>query len=224
MLYQGDPGILGAIGGAIGGFLTGGPAGAIGGAVRGWRGEQRPRKARPRGGRLFAKGQEPLFYRPRGAKLQRQQQRVLDLRVNPPIFGEPGAGIDVTVGGVTVGAGVGEIRELAQEGVAAARRARVNGRGLPMVGVIGGAPDVEMREHRVCPTGQVLALDGNCYPRAMVPKSLRAWPPGRKPPIMPSDWKALQRAETVRNKVKAIASTAGYTTKKKGTGGKKKSA
>lgn len=36
--YQGDPGLFGAIGGAIGGFLTGGPLGAVGGAVAGWKG------------------------------------------------------------------------------------------------------------------------------------------------------------------------------------------
>jgi len=40
--YTGDPGLFGdifkGIGGAVGGFLTGGPMGAIGGAVRGFKG------------------------------------------------------------------------------------------------------------------------------------------------------------------------------------------
>lgn len=44
---QGDPGLLGALGGAVGGFLTGGPLGAIGGAIAGYSGG--PKISQPTG-------------------------------------------------------------------------------------------------------------------------------------------------------------------------------
>ena len=37
---RGDPGLLGALGGAIKGFVTGGPLGALTGAATGWKGTQ----------------------------------------------------------------------------------------------------------------------------------------------------------------------------------------
>ena len=42
IMNRGDPGLFGAIGGALGGFLSGGPLGAIGGAIQGFRGPQVP--------------------------------------------------------------------------------------------------------------------------------------------------------------------------------------
>lgn len=92
----------------------------------------------------------------------------------------------------------------------------VDGRGLPMVGEIGGVPAVDVREHRVCPRGQVLAVDGRCYPRSMVPRSLREWPKAPRVPITRTDVVAIRRAESARGRVKRLAGDVGFTCTKKG--------
>jgi len=67
--------------------------------------------------------------------------------------------------------------------------------------------------HR-CGPGYVLAKDGNCYPKGMLPRKWRKWPARRKGPISYRDWKALQRAASARNRAYKVAKKAGLSVRK----------
>lgn len=141
-----------------------------------------------------------------------------------PRLVKPGQGVEFRGPSITTdrfGLQLPTLRIGAPPGV---REPRVNGagRGLPMVGEIGAEPEVDVREHRVCPRGQVLAVDGRCYPRSMVPRSLREWVPTPRVPITRRDVVAIRRAASAQDRVKKLAGDVGFTCKKKGTGGKKK--
>lgn len=129
--------------------------------------------------------------------------------VNPPFLGSPGMGTSlvprVTVPQSRNGATTPSGRSYAQGGA-----------NLPMVGQIGTEPDVVNVPTRKCPRGNVLAFDGKCYPKRMVPKSLRFWKPGPKPPISAKDWKAATTAGRVRDKlIDKTKAAGGYAAKSK---------
>ena len=86
-----------------------------------------------------------------------------------------------------------------------------NGRGrsrLPMIGEIGVTPDTMAVATRRCPTGQVLAIDGLCYPRAMVPQQFRQWK-RKRPPMTVGDRNAIRKAASVRKRLVSLTRDAG---------------
>lgn len=200
--HIGDP-FLGSVIGGIGKALVGGVKGFVTGGPLGAVGGAissvvKPKLVKP-GTVAAAQGGGGLFSR---------------FQINPPGAGAPGAGITLPPTGLRIG--------VAEQGV------RTNGRGagLPMVGEIGGEPALMSQTVRRCPRGQVLAVDGRCYPRSMVPKSLRAWPADTKPPITRADMKAINRANAAKKRVRGLAGKVGYTCATRGrraaVAGKKK--
>lgn len=83
-----------------------------------------------------------------------------------------------------------------------------DGSRLRMVGRIGYNPTVKNIQRRTCQDGDVLAEDGKCYPKAMVPKKFREWRPAPKPKISRSDWKKVQRAATIEKRLKKMTKKA----------------
>lgn len=119
--------------------------------------------------------------------------------INPPFGGRPGMGVDVTTfAGPMTQAGAGR----------APARAAPSAQ-LPMVGAIATAPDIEQIERRDCGPGRVLALDGLCYPKKMLPKSFRMHPPAPKPVVSAADRKAIQRAERTKKRLVNLTKQAG---------------
>jgi len=66
-----------------------------------------------------------------------------------------------------------------------------------------------------CPGGMALARDNICYVRSLIPKDFRKWRPGMKPLLTGGDRKILRRANTLRGKVKTLATATGFSCKKK---------
>jgi len=91
----------------------------------------------------------------------------------------------------------------------------------PPNGVGGGlvpgalAPQIRTTQTRVCPKKFILGADGLCYVKGLLPPKLRMHKPDARPPISASAWRKLKTANTVRNKAKEIAVTAGFTCKKR---------
>jgi len=83
--------------------------------------------------------------------------------------------------------------------------------GLPMLGPFGVIPEVEQREVRVCPTGHRLALDGLCYPKALLAKRsrLRMWPAEAAPPITRAEGRSLATRARTEKKIKSLGKRAG---------------
>lgn len=180
--------ILKGIGGAVKGFIGGGPIGAITGGISG----------------LVGGGGPSIAQRPPGRFAQTVgiQQRVgsrtgFDVGFQLPPFTERPAvrGRFTTMTGVQAGTQV----------------TRTTGRGrsaLPMVGEIGVTPVSMAVPTRRCPTGQVLALDGLCYPRSMVPQRFRMWP-HKRPPLTVGDRNAIRRAASVKKRLVGLTRDAG---------------
>lgn len=96
-----------------------------------------------------------------------------------------------------------------------------NGGGtLPIIGRIGFKPRTigilnSNKEHprphpiKRCPRGYVLAVDKLCYPRRMVARQWRKWPPRRKPPISRREYRAILDAAAGRKKAEKVAKKAG---------------
>lgn len=85
---------------------------------------------------------------------------------------------------------------------------------LPMQGQIGQLPqevgsirrkDGSVGPIRRCPKGMVLAIDDRCYPKSMVSKKFRKWPPKTKPPVTRSEWKSLLDARKAAKGIKRMA-------------------
>lgn len=85
---------------------------------------------------------------------------------------------------------------------------------LPMQGKIGQLPqevgsirrkDGSVGPIRRCPKGMVLAIDDRCYPKSMVSKKFRKWPPKTKPPVTRSEWKSLLDARKAAKGIKRMA-------------------
>ena len=119
--------------------------------------------------------------------------------INPPFAGPPGVGVDFS-------AGAGRVP-------ATSSGAAMNGNGK--LGPVSVAPAVFSETVRRCPTGWVLAIDENCYPKSMVPRSMRKWKPRRKPPITRRKWKALLDAASAENAAKRVAEKAGFVVRKR---------
>ena len=79
---------------------------------------------------------------------------------------------------------------------------------LPMIGEIGVTPETMAVATRRCPTGQVLAIDGLCYPRAMVPQQFRQWK-RKRPPMTVGDRNAIRKAASVRKRLVSLTRDAG---------------
>lgn len=79
--YQGDPGLFGALKGAVGGFFTGGVGGAIGGAVSGWKDKPAAAPGTGQMGRP-ARGQ-PGYWAPRYRTSTPQTQAALGMGGRP---------------------------------------------------------------------------------------------------------------------------------------------
>lgn len=129
--------------------------------------------------------------------------------VNPPFAGEPGAGVNIDMGGTRLRLGVGQ--NTGNGGGTAV--ARSNGGGA--LGPVSVAPARFSETVRRCPTGWVLAVDDNCYPKSMVPRKLRKWKPRRKPPISRKKWKALLDADAAQASAKRVAEKAGFVVRKR---------
>jgi len=71
------------------------------------------------------------------------------------------------------------------------------------------APDVVTEQVRRCPPRMVLAVDGNCYLKAALPKKFRMWKPAPKPPVTASDAKAIRKAASATRRVERLAKKTG---------------
>jgi len=172
--------------GAVGGFISGGPAGAIAGGFRGFTGGGR---ARP--GRAF--GRSAPAFRPTGPQARRRFEAGGRVRRR---------GFGIGPGGAFAG------ETLFEGGVRGGVPATRGTSRLPMLGEIGVTPDVLAIPTRRCPTGQVLALDGLCYPRQMVPKRFRMWPHSRAP-VTVGDRNAIRRADRTKKRLVRLTKDAG---------------
>ena len=201
-------GILGGIIGGIGGFLAGGPVGAAAGVIGGLglggddRDDRRspfdgrtggfagPIQAGPGAGRAF-----PSI--PALAPQQVPVPRRPPITINPPFGGAPGVGI-----------GFFEPQTAAPAPFQ---------QGMPMIGPTAINPASAQRVVRQCPSGYRLAIDGLCYPKALLGKTskLRAWPATPAAPITRADVKALNRIDSVRKKVRTMAGKADLACRKK---------
>jgi len=211
MSFLGD--IFHGVTGAIGGLVTGGPLGAIGGAVAGITGASSHPQPAPTGfpstPPIAPTGYTvPVLTRPSPAATT-PPAHTYGIDINPPFGGAPGAGINIGTGGsqflLGIGQGLGQ-GAAQQAGQALQRR---SGSSLPMIGAVGMAPVVRTEAVSKCPPGYVLAVDGNCYPKSMVPRKWRKWKPRKKGPISAREWKTLKTANRVRKKAVKLAHEAG---------------
>lgn len=133
-------------------------------------------------------------------RTQQQQPRLPDInigggvRINPPFGGSPGIGFGI-------GGGVNQ-----QSGTNLATRARA---GMPMIGPIAVEPEVMQVSRRDCPPSYVLAIDGLCYPKQMVPARFREWKPAPRPVVSRADQKAIQRANRARKRLVNLTKKSG---------------
>lgn len=77
--------------------------------------------------------------------------------------------------------------------------------------VIGSRKDLngQTRPIRRCPTGYVLAIDGNCYPRRVLPRALRKWKPAPRPAISHKQLRAVRTAEHLKKRLVELTKEAG---------------
>ena len=68
-----------------------------------------------------------------------------------------------------------------------------------------------------CPRGLVLATDNRCYTQGKggITNKQRKWPKAPAPVMSAQDAKTLRRAETLRDRAKRVATSAGFTCKKR---------
>lgn len=185
--------LLGTIGGAIGGFITGGPGGAIIGALGG-------------SGILGGGGgsQGPSIPGIGG--------------VGPTTLAQPSncpAGY-VKVGSTCVATSPGAAFPGGQPLTLPTGGTVVQKGGTPMG--VGVSPEVRSETRRRCPPKYVLAVDGNCYPKAMVPKAWRLWKPKPRPPVTAGDAKAIRKAASAKRRVQKLGKRVGlhvYTSPRK---------
>lgn len=79
----------------------------------------------------------------------------------------------------------------------------------PGVGAVGVAPSVTSRKFSKCPKGYRLAVDGMCYPRAMIPRAFRKWKPEPRPIVSRADQKAIRKADHARHRLVRITKESG---------------
>lgn len=73
-------------------------------------------------------------------------------------------------------------------------------------GMPGITPTVEQRTHRSCPEGMVLGKDDLCYPKAVLSRRsrFRKWRQPPRPKVSHADWKAIRKAERIKDKLKDL--------------------
>jgi hypothetical protein len=130
--------------------------------------------------------------------------------INPPLAGAPGAGVNITTSRGQLQLGVAQ-----QPAAASSSGGQMVQRGGGQLGPVSVQPAVFAETVHRCPTGWVLAIDNNCYPKSMVPRSMRKWKPRRKGPISRRKWKALLDADAAAKTAKRVAEKAGFITRKR---------
>ena len=183
-------GLLDAVIGGIGGFVTGGPAGAIAGVATGL-GRKGPRKVTTGGGTRLVGGSQC----PAGTV---------------PVDGECRVtGIRGTVERILPGGKTG-----VRDPVPSTRTPMLDDFGVPAVTpmVVGTITrkDGTVGDILRCGPGEVLGKNDLCYRRGSIPPGLRKWKPARKPPISAKQWRMLQGASTAENRAKEVAQKAGW--------------
>lgn len=71
------------------------------------------------------------------------------------------------------------------------------------------APTVTTRRFSKCDRGYALAMDGYCYPRAMLPRWARKWKPEYRPVVSRADQKAIRRADGARKRLVKLTKASG---------------
>lgn len=86
-----------------------------------------------------------------------------------------------------------------------------------MFGELSVNPTLVQTVRLKCPPGLVLGRDERCYAvgKGGISNKQRKWPKGPRPIMSAQDAKVLRRAETVRNRAKAAAMSAGFSCKKR---------
>ena len=84
-----------------------------------------------------------------------------------------------------------------------------------MFGALSTVPEVENRVTFRCPTGLVLGKDNRCYAKGTITNKQRKWPKAPKPPVSRSDAVAIRKAAQARERVKKLAHSVGYSTRKR---------
>lgn len=177
----------GAIGGAVGGpggaAIGAGLGGAVGGAIEG--GEEEPAAGRtaPPGGN--GNGEAGRRFVPTGGG---------GFEPCPPgTFRIPGTGRCISPGDAPPG-GDPLMFQAGEQAVQGAF-------GLPAI-----TPTREQRVHRTCPTGMVLGKDNLCYPRQILSRrsKFRKWRASPRPKVSHADWKAIRKAERIKDKLKDL--------------------
>lgn len=65
------------------------------------------------------------------------------------------------------------------------------------------------RKTHTCPPGYVLAKNGKCYMKNLLPRAARKWTPEAKPVVSRSDQKAIRRADGARKRLVKITKQSG---------------
>jgi len=183
--------IFGAIGGAVKGFVSGGPLGAVSGGIRGLAGSggsRDPVSAVP--GRTAFDPRtfiEPIFKRfpiqPATSRCDPPNQ-IINGRCQAPTSGIRGKIERLLPGGRT---GFGP----------------VDFPGNAVMGQFGAAlePTIVDQEVSRCPRGSVLGKDGLCYNKRDLRNSERMWPRGRRPLLTGGDMRAISIAASAAKKL-----------------------
>lgn len=74
---------------------------------------------------------------------------------------------------------------------------------------VGVAPTTKNVTVHKCPKGYRLAINGQCFPKSMVPRGLRKWKPEPRPIVSRSDQKAIHKADRARHRLVRITKDAG---------------
>lgn len=188
---QTSEGILDAVIGGVGGFITGGPIGAITGAIAGGFG------GGTRGGETTGSpGTQPTGYGPQsfatgcptGYTWSNGQC------VKTGVSGW----VQRTIPG-------GQTGTLPSSGYGAAV---MGGFGIPAMepAVVG---QTQYGPILRCPTGAVLGKDNLCYQKGTITNKQRKWPKGPRPLLTGGEMKTLRKVKSLENKVKRAWQTAG---------------
>jgi len=66
-----------------------------------------------------------------------------------------------------------------------------------------------------CPPGAVLGKDNLCYMKGSIPRQFRKWKPKPRPVMSAADGKTLRKADRLRTKVKKLATSSGFSCRKR---------
>ena len=190
-----------AVGGAVGGFIKGGPVGAVGGAVTAFVGGglATGQAGCPPGFNLTAEGGCAPRSARVGGRFRRfrqefQQPRAIDVTPVPGVVGF----LQRTIPGGETG-----LEVLPSDGGEVVPMGPAVGTGQAVVGRFGAgiAPFVRSSQIRDCPRGMVLAVDSLCYNRRDLRNSERFWPRGRRPLLTGGEMRAISTAASAAKKL-----------------------